>query len=110
MTEEKIREILPHLCYTKEEVDVLIRAAVDEARAIDEASMAKHNREATIISMILGFTCLALFVDGLLRILGVIPPFMHLDVNIIEKVSDRVEMDVMHKIRQVPLERIFRRG
>tara|TARA_E500000081_G_C5901395_1_gene247916 strand:+ start:120 stop:452 length:333 start_codon:yes stop_codon:yes gene_type:complete len=110
MTEEAIKKILPHLCYTKEEVDVLIRAAVEEARAIDEASMAKHNREATIISMILGFTCLALFVDGLLRILGVIPPFMHLDVNIIEKVSDRVEMDVMHKIRQVPLERIFRRG
>jgi len=110
MTEEKIREILPHLCYTKEEVDVLIRAAVDEARAIDEASMAKHNREATIISMILGFTCLALFVDGLLRILGIIPPFMHLDVNIIERVSDRVEMDVMHKIRQVPFERLFGRG
>ena len=109
MTEEAIKKILPHLCYTKEEVDVLIRAAVDEARAIDEASMAKHNREATIISMILGFTCLALFVDGLLRILGIIPPFMHLDVNIIEKVSDRVEMDVMHKIRQVPIERIFRR-
>ena len=109
MTEEKIREILPHLCYTKEEVDVLIRAAVDEARAIDEASMAKHNREATIISMILGFTCLALFLDGLLRILGIIPPFMHLDVNIIERVSDRVEMDVMHKIRQVPIERLFGR-
>ncbi len=110
MTEEAIKKILPHLCYTKEEVDLMIRAAVEEVRAIDEASMAKHNREATIISMILGFTCLALFVDGLLRILGVIPPFMHLDVNIIEKVSDRVEMDVMHKIRQVPLERIFRRG
>ena len=110
MTEEAIKKILPHLCYTKEEVDLMIRAAVEEARAIDEASMAKHNREATVISMILGFTCLALFVDGLLRILGVIPPFMHLDVNIIEKVSDRVEMDVMHKIRQVPLERIFRRG
>ena len=110
MTEEAIKKILPHLCYTKEEVDVLIRAAVEEARAIDEASMAKHNREATIISMIFGFPCLALFGDGLLRMLGVIPPFMHLDVNIIEKVSDRVEMDVMHKIRQVPLERIFRRG
>ena len=52
MTEEAIKKILPHLCYTKEEVDVLIRAAVEEARAIDEASMAKHNREATIISMI----------------------------------------------------------
>ena len=105
MTEETITRI----CYTKEQVDIMIRAAVEEARAIDEASMAKHNREATVISMILGFTCLALFVDGLLRILGVIPPFMHLDVNIIERVSDRVEMDVMHKIRQVPLERIFNR-
>ena len=95
--------------YTKAEVDAMVAEAVEEARRIDEASMAKHNREATIISMILGFTALALFVDGLLRILGIIPPFMHLDVNIIEKVSDRVEMDVMHKIRQVPLERLFGR-
>ena len=110
MTEEKIREILPHLCYTKEEVDIMIRAAVEEARAIDEASMAKHNREATVISMILGFTCLALFVDGLLRILGVIPPFMHLDVNIIDRVADRVETDVIDKIRQVPIQKLLRRG
>tara|TARA_Y100001970_G_scaffold27908_1_gene34136 strand:- start:934 stop:1260 length:327 start_codon:yes stop_codon:yes gene_type:complete len=95
MTEEKIREILPHLCYTKEEVDLLIKAAVDEARAIDEASMAKHNRDATIISMILGFTCLALFVDGLLRILGIIPPFAGLDVNIIDQIVDKVEQDVI---------------
>ena len=95
--------------YTKAEVDAMVAEAVEEARRIDEASMAKHNREATIISMILGFTALALFVDGLLRILGIIPPFMHLDVNIIERVADRVEVDVMHKIRQVPLERIFRR-
>jgi hypothetical protein len=105
MTEEVIKK----LCYTKAEIDAMIAEAVEEARRIDEASMAKHNREATIISMILGFTALALFVDGLLRILGIIPPFMHLDVNIIERVADRVEVDVMHKIRQVPLERIFRR-
>jgi len=109
MTEEAIKKILPHLCYTKEEVDIMIRAAVEEARAIDEASMAKHNREATVISMILGFTCLALFVDGLLRILGIIPPFMHLDVNIIDKVTERVETDVIDKIRQVPLQKILRR-
>ena len=109
MTEEAIKKILPHLCYTKEEVDIMIRAAVEEARAIDEASMAQHNREATIISMILGFTCLALFVDGLLRILGIIPPFMHLDVNIIDKVTERVETDVIDKIRQVPLQKILRR-
>ena len=109
MSEEAIKKILPHLCYTKEEVDLLIRAAVDEARAIDEASMAKHNREATIISMILGFTCLALFLDGLLRILGIIPPFMHLDVNVIDQIADRVEDDVIDKIKQVPIQKLFNR-
>jgi len=105
MTEDKIKQI----CYTKEEVDSMIAFAVEEARRIDEASMAKHNREATIISMILGFTTLALFVDGLLRILGIIPPFMHIDVNIIEKVADRVETDVIDKIRQVPIQKLLRR-
>ena len=105
MTEEKIKS----LCYTKEEVDAMIAEAVAEAIRIDEASMAKHNREATIISMILGFTCLALFLDGLLRILGIIPPFMHLDVNIIDKITDKVETDVIDKIRQVPIKRLLSR-
>ena len=99
MTEEKIREIVPHLCYTKEEVDVLIRAAVDEARAIDEASMAKHNREATVISMILGFIALALFLDGLLRLLGIIPPFADIDISIVDKIADKVETDVMPMVQ-----------
>ena len=55
MTEDTIKK----LCYTKEEVDSMVAAALAEARAIDEASMRKHNRDATIISMILGFICLA---------------------------------------------------
>ena len=59
VTEEKIRKYT----YTKEEVDVLISAAVEkaveEAKKIDDESMAKHNRDATVISMILGFTTLA---------------------------------------------------
>ncbi len=100
MTEEAVRKILPHLCYTKEEVDKLIEYAVEEARKIDEASMAKHNREATIISMILGFTALALFLDGLLRILGIIPPFAGLDVNVIDEIVDKVEKDIMPLIQQ----------
>ena len=54
--------------YTKAEVDKMIADALDEARAIDEKSMADHNFKATIISMILGFICLALFLDGLLRV------------------------------------------
>ena len=85
--------------YTKEEVDQMISDALAEARAIDEASMRKHNRDATIISMILGFICLALFLDGLLRILGIIPPFMDLDVNVIDDVIDKVESDMMPLIQ-----------
>ena len=103
------REKITKYAYTKEEVDLLLNAAVEkavaEARRIDEESMAKHNRDATVISMILGFTTLALFVDGLLRMLGIIPPFMHLDVNIL----DRIETDIIDKIRQVPLQKLFRR-
>ena len=85
--------------YTKTEVDKMIADALAEARAIDEESMRKHNRDATIISMILGFTCLALFVDGLLRILGIIPPFMDLDVNVIDDIIERVENDVMPMVQ-----------
>ena len=103
MTEEKIRKV----AYTKEEVNQLIAEAVEEARRIDEASMAKHNREATVISMVLGFTALALFVDGLLRILGIIPPFMDIYVNILDKIVERVESDVIDKVRQVPIQKIF---
>jgi len=109
MTEDTIKRI----CYTKAEIDAMIAEAVEEARRIDEASMAKHNREATIISMILGFTCLALFLDGLLRILGVIPPFMHLDVNVIDAIKDQVETDILDdvidKVRQVPIKKILNR-
>ena len=81
--------------YTKKEVDKMIADALEEARAIDEKSMAEHNFKATIISMILGFICLALFLDGLLRILGIIPPFMDLDVNVIDDVIERVESDIL---------------
>ena len=109
VTEEKIRKYT----YTKKQVDVLISAAVkeavDEARKIDEESMAKHNRDATVLSMILGFTTLALFVDGLLRMLGIVPPFMDLDVNILERIVERVESDVIDKVRQVPIQKLFQR-
>jgi len=105
-TNKKITDI----AYTKEQVDILIAAAkqeaIDEARRIDEISMAQHNRDATVISMILGFTTLALFVDGLLRMLGIIPPFMHLDVNIL----DKIETDVIDKIKQVPIQKLFHKG
>ena len=104
------REKITKYAYTKDEVDALIDAAVDravsEARRIDEESMAKHNRDATVISMILGFTTLALFVDGLLRMLGIIPPFMEIDINIL----DKIETDMIDKIKQVPIQKLFQHG
>ena len=106
VSQEKIKKYT----YSKAEVDVLIDDAVEravaEARKIDEESMAKHNRDATVISMILGFTTLALFVDGLLRMLGIIPPFMHLDVNIL----DKIETDIIDRVRQVPVQKLFQHG
>ena len=86
--------------YTKKEVDEMIAAALDEARRIDEASMAEHNFKATIISMILGFTCLALFLDGTLRLLGIIPPFMDIDISRVDKIADKVETEVMPLVNQ----------
>ena len=106
VTEEKILKYT----YTNYQVDVLISAAVekavDEARKIDEESMAKHNRDATVISMILGFTTLALFVDGLLRMLGIIPPFMEIDINIL----DKIETDIIDRVKQVPIQKILQSG
>ena len=104
------REKITKYAYTKEEVDLLLDAAVEKAVAeavkIDEASMAKHNREATVISMILGFTTLALFVDGLLRMLGIIPPFMEIDINIL----DKIETDIIDRVKQGPIQKILQSG
>ena len=90
----------PQEYYTKKEVDTMIAAAVAQAHEADRILMAKHNRTATIISMILGAICLALFLDGLLRILGIVPPFMDLDVSIVDEIVERVEEDILPYIQQ----------
>ena len=86
--------------YTKTEVDAMVAEALEEARRIDEASMADHNFKATIISMVLGFICLALFLDGTLRLLGIIPPFMDIDISIVDKIADKVESEVLPLLKQ----------
>jgi hypothetical protein len=42
---------------------------------IDDA-IRKHNRNAGIISMCVGWVVLALFAEGVLRLIGVIPPLL----------------------------------
>ena len=86
--------------YTKAEVDKMVADALEEARTIDEASMAEHNFKATIIRMVLGFTWLALFLDGTLRLLGIIPPFLDIDISIVDKIAEKVETEVMPLVNQ----------
>ena len=58
-------EIKPAHHPTKEEVQEMIDDAIR-----------KHNRNASIISMCVGWVVLALFAEGLLRLIGVIPPLL----------------------------------
>ena len=56
-------ELKAEHCVTREECQEMIDAAIR-----------KHNRNAGIISMCVGWVVLALFAEGLLRLIGVVPP------------------------------------
>jgi hypothetical protein len=45
-----------------------------EVQEMIDAAIRRHNRNASIISMCVGWVVLALFAEGLLRLVGVIPP------------------------------------
>ena len=81
-------EVDPPNHITKEEVQEMIDEAVD--RAINQ-----HNRNASIISAILGICFLALFSEGFFRVIGMIPPFMGIDVNMMQDVIDKVRDEVI---------------
>ena len=61
----RMDEIKPVHYVTKEECQEMIDAAIR-----------RHNRNASIISMCVGWVVLALFAEGLLRLIGVIPPML----------------------------------
>ena len=68
---------------SKEEVAEMIDFAINQ-----------HNRNAGQISMVLGFTFMALFADGLFRTLGLIPPFLGIDVSIVKDVVEAIKDQV----------------
>ena len=47
-----------------------------EVKEMIDAAIRRHNRNASIISMCVGWVVLALFAEGLLRLVGVIPPVL----------------------------------
>ncbi len=54
-----------------EQEEFITRSEVQE---MIDAAIRRHNRNASIISMCVGWVVLALFAEGLLRLIGVIPP------------------------------------
>ena len=69
---------------SKEEVSEMIDFAINQ-----------HNRNAGQISMVLGFTFMALLADGLFRTLGLIPQFMGIDVSIVKDVVEAIKEQVI---------------
>ena len=59
----RMNEIKPEHLVTKQECKEMIDAAIR-----------RHNRNAGILSMCIGWVVLSLFADGLLRLIGVIEP------------------------------------
>jgi len=56
------------------DVDVPERLTRDDVQEMIDDAIRKHNRNAGIISMCVGWVVLALFAEGLLRLIGVIDP------------------------------------
>ena len=61
----RMSNIEPENLVTKKEVQEMIDDAIR-----------RHNRNASIISMCVGWVVLSLFAEGLLRLIGVIPPLL----------------------------------
>ena len=47
-----------------------------QVKEMIDVAIRRHNRNASIISMCVGWVVLALFAEGLLRPVGVIPPLL----------------------------------
>jgi hypothetical protein len=56
-----------------EQEEFITRSEVQE---MIDAAIRRHNRNASIISMCVGWVVLSLFAEGLLRLVGVIPPLL----------------------------------
>ncbi len=62
----------------------------EEVQDMIDGAIRRHNRNASIISIIVGWVMLAAFMDGLLRLLGLIPPFMGLDINLLPRIAELI--------------------
>ncbi len=85
--EQVIVETTKSQTFTREECQEMIEFAINQ-----------HNRNAGMISMALGFAFIALFADGLFRVLGLIPPFLGIDVSVIQDVVDKLKDELLKQM------------
>jgi hypothetical protein len=62
--------------WQKEKINPPEWATKKEVQEMIDDAIRKHNRNASIISMCVGWVVLALFAEGLLRLIGVIPSLL----------------------------------
>ena len=67
----------------------------EEGEDMIEVAINRHKRNAGVISMVLGFLFIALFADGFFRVIGEIPPFMGIDVDILKEIVERTKDEVL---------------
>ena len=85
--EQVVVETTKPQTFTREECQEMIDFAINQ-----------HNRNAGMISMALGFAFIALFADGLFRVLGLIPPFLGIDVSVIQDVVDKLKEELLRQM------------
>ena len=55
----------------------------EEIQTMIDTSMNRHVKTSAYISASLGFGLLALYLEGLLRLLGIIPSFMGINIDLL---------------------------
>ncbi len=85
--EQVVIETTKTQTFTREECQEMIDFAINQ-----------HNRNAGMISMALGFAFIALFADGLFRVLGLIPPFLGIDVSVVQDVVDKLKEELLRQM------------
>ena len=58
------------------DIEIPERLTEERVQEMIDDAIRKHNRNASIISMCVGWVVLSLFAEGLLRLIGVIPPLL----------------------------------
>jgi len=58
------------------DIEISERLTEERVQEMIDDAIRRHNRNASIISMCVGWVVLALFAEGLLRLVGVIPPLL----------------------------------